>query len=488
MKEIHISINGQLKKVTFSQQITYAELLNKVKAEVKVNRGFIIEYHRVLDGKQLRLRIYNDEELLDALSHTTQLYICTDINDEFIQERDSTVPLETVCVTHPESKHHEIKECSSSGGKVLPSGKWAFLIGNTDYKYLRPLVGVINDLEKLSDRLTTLSFTVLSVLNLTQKQTLDFIKGLSDFLKPGGNIHILIYVVGHGFMINNETFLLTPEFQQNRESDHTICIEDIVNKFQDLNPEIFIMMVSVCRTKKTANVFTKARKESKGKPNHILCFSTCPGHDSFEIGRISYLVKVFLQELKKDPKVPIGTLFNNLERYNTDLQTFHIIRRFNDCGRSLADVPLPVLDRFTSLRTQYIELKWTCPERKFSIKKIGIEGKFYYKLKPSARNTMELTVILTPQHAVHKYHCTVNVKLIRNDNLQLLPETTKDVKKYHYQITNLQVLENELSVDLVVQYTEDGKTSFLRLRYKLLDSNPVLLTLWKKRDLPIGDV
>ena len=485
MKEIHISINGQLKKVTFSQQITYAELLNKVKAEVKVNRGFIIEYHRVLDGKQCRLRIYNDEELLDALSHTTQLYICTDINDEFIQERDSTVPLETVCVTHPESEGNKIKESLWSGRKVLPSDKWAFLIGFNDYKSCT-LEGVTNDLDELYRCLTDLSFTVLSVLNLTQKQTLDFIKGLSDFLKPGGNIHILIYVVGHGFMINNETFLLTPEFQQNRESDHTICIEDIVNKFQDLNPEIFIMMVSVCRTKKTANVFTKARKESKGKPNHILCFSTCPGHDSFEIGKISYLVKVFLQELKKDPKVPIGTLFNNLERYNTDLQTFHIIRRFNDCGRSLADVPLP--DQFTSLRTQYIELKWTCPERKFSIKKIGIEGKFYYKLKPSARNTMELTVILTPQHAVHKYHCTVNVKLIRNDNLQLLPETTKDVKKYHYQITNLQVLENELSVDLVVQYTEDGKTSFLRLRYKLLDSNPVLLTLWKKRDLPIGDV
>ncbi|GFS15436.1 mucosa-associated lymphoid tissue lymphoma translocation protein 1 [Elysia marginata] len=229
-----------------------------------------------------------------------------------------------------------------SDKKYTATDKVALLIGCADYRGDSMLKAPNNDVHTLANIFRSLNFKVVSLLDLTRKE---IIAAVIEFSKlVGQGVYCVFYFCGHGFEVSGQLYLVPCDAPQGYTNDHSVSSDKISNILLAKEPQLFCMILDVCR--KPRNIYPAvldAREAARG-PNTIVVYGTSYGLKAYEDKTHGILVK-HLKNFLSIP-IPVETVFAKFRHamsQETKLikgekkQFANVDTNLIDIGRSFAD-------------------------------------------------------------------------------------------------------------------------------------------------------
>lgn len=62
----------------------------------------------------------------------------------------------------------------------------------------------------------------------------------------------VFYCAGHGFIFNNQHYLIPWDARQGTDLSESLCIETVEAKIQRKNPKVLMMFLDICRKRQVA--------------------------------------------------------------------------------------------------------------------------------------------------------------------------------------------------------------------------------------------
>jgi tol-pal system protein YbgF len=158
----------------------------------------------------------------------------------------------------------------------------ALVIGNSAYKD-SPLINPINDARDMSSQLTSLGFTVDTVINANHRQMTKAIQRFGKKLRDKNTVG-LFYFAGHGVQVNGSNFLLPVSYNIETEADiefEAVNAARVLSQMEGAENNLNLMILDACRN----NPFTRSfRSASRGlakmhaPAGSMILYATSPGN------------------------------------------------------------------------------------------------------------------------------------------------------------------------------------------------------------------
>lgn len=199
-----------------------------------------------------------------------------------------------------------------------PFGKrQALIIGNQNYE-TAVLQNPINDAGAIASRLSTLGFTVTTVLDAKLPQISTAVDSFTRSLNE--NDVALFYYSGHGFQLEGDNYLIPVDFNARSESDAKYAaysVSRILDKMSSKRTRLNVLILDSCRD----NPFLATRSSRGGwaamntTAGTLIAFATAPGSTASDnpADRNGLFTKHLLNELQR-PRVGLQELFDRVRR------------------------------------------------------------------------------------------------------------------------------------------------------------------------------
>ncbi|KAK3766097.1 hypothetical protein RRG08_002329 [Elysia crispata] len=220
--------------------------------------------------------------------------------------------------------------------------KVVLLIGCADYRGDSMLKAPNNDVHTLANIFKSLNFKVVSLLDLTRKE---IIAAVYEFRKLiGQGVYCVFYFCGHGFEVSGQLYLVPCDAPQGYSNIHCVSSDKIKNILLAKEPQLFCMILDVCRKPRDIFPAVLDAREPARRPNTIVIYGTSYGLKAYEGKTHGILVN----HLKNFLSLPIAVetvfaKFRDAISRETKLikgekkQFPNVDTNLSDVGRSFAD-------------------------------------------------------------------------------------------------------------------------------------------------------
>lgn len=131
---------------------------------------------------------------------------------------------------------------------ILPSKRYALIIGNSRYSYDKPLRSSLNDADDMSYRLETIGFKVLKYNDLQDRK--DFEEAFRSFSHQAKNAEVvLFFYAGHGVEVEGEKYVIPTNAKLTSPeavSYEAFSIKRIMDEFSQLQAKNSIILLDAC--------------------------------------------------------------------------------------------------------------------------------------------------------------------------------------------------------------------------------------------------
>jgi len=190
----------------------------------------------------------------------------------------------------------------------------ALVIGNSAYKYGRPLKNPANDARAMAAALQKLGFTVILRVDQTDQQMATAIEAFGERLTS--STVAVFYYSGHGAQVKGENYLLPVDFNAKSDSQvefQAVNARSVLGQMQDHQSQTNIVILDACRNDPFpagSRSMQSGLAQMAAPKNTLIAYATAPGStadDNVEGTNGLYTGKL-LQEMQK-PGVDIGIAF-----------------------------------------------------------------------------------------------------------------------------------------------------------------------------------
>ena len=141
--------------------------------------------------------------------------------------------------------------------------KFALVIGNSNYIDLTPLANPVNDADDISVALSSLGFSVETVLNGSLDQMEDAVLRLKERLGDSGDAYGFFFHAGHGVQSAGENFLIPVDANIPSESflrTRSLSVQAVLDELNDAKNSLNVVILDACRD----NPFGWSRNTNRG--------------------------------------------------------------------------------------------------------------------------------------------------------------------------------------------------------------------------------
>ncbi|MEJ6395193.1 caspase family protein [Gymnodinialimonas sp. 2305UL16-5] len=190
-----------------------------------------------------------------------------------------------------------------SAADANAGGRYAILVGASNYLAIEPLHNPINDVTAVARSLEEAAFTVEIVLDPTSLEATDrllsFLRGVFEESQSTEIEALLFFFAGHGVQHRGENFLLPVDFsmpllQSGGAEDYlsrletalwenTFNINNLVDSFNVIEADSYIFIFDACRTSPFDGVvLSDGLSEVVAGPDNYIVFSAAPGRAALD--------------------------------------------------------------------------------------------------------------------------------------------------------------------------------------------------------------
>ncbi|KAL4227378.1 lymphoid tissue lymphoma translocation [Mactra antiquata] len=351
-----------------------------------------------------------------------------------------------------------------------PSDKVALLIGNAEYKCENFLKGSSVDVKILTEEFRSLDFKVVSLLNLTKPEIENAVLYFCELIEK--NVYVVFYFCGHGFEENGLSYLMPTDAPNGYTTEHCVCAQHVLDNIQMKEPVLIWMIMDVCRHERKVKSNGTPNKFRKGKVkgNTVFCYATSEGMAAYEDKEGGFLVMHLKKLLKKN--IGIDALIGELK------EEFNAVRRHSDrqipeLRSNLLEPRRSLVDKISTkgqaeayhLREERLRNMWEKPTKK-EIKIGELGAVIELDFQAEFANVLAIFVIVTNPGTTDE--CIAQIT-------NFTPPVTQPVSQYEKPLIfqrnrctvtktvlqDLQKLKEQLSVDVSIKVTMNGKQRIL---------------------------
>ena len=215
--------------------------------------------------------------------------------------------------------------------------RFALVIGNSEYRYARPLVNPKNDSADIAEALKNLNFETTLLQNATKNQIETAVSRFLELLKRDGGVG-LFYYAGHGVQLEGDNYLVPVETTAGTEQQikrQSYNIARLLSGMRKIKTATNILILDACRNNPFIHT-DKAGTRSAGAnderglvkinvpkldtglskldapPNTLIAFATAPGRVALDgEGRNSPYTAKLIRSMQRTG-LTIGQVFRQV--------------------------------------------------------------------------------------------------------------------------------------------------------------------------------
>ncbi|MFZ3136184.1 MAG: caspase family protein [Thermodesulfovibrionales bacterium] len=214
----------------------------------------------------------------------------------------------------------EIKAVAMAAAKPHKETKLALVIGCSEYNYAGVLANPLNDANSIEEKLQSLGFDVLKILNPNQKELKKIIDDFGDTLK-GYDVG-LFYFAGHGVQVKGMNYLIPVD--ANLKTERMVeydCVEAsrVLGYMEDSKALVNIVILDACRDNPFERswgrgVSLRGLTTMNAPSGSLIAYSTSPGKTASDGDGVNGLYTHSLIEHIGSKQVTIMTMFQNVRK------------------------------------------------------------------------------------------------------------------------------------------------------------------------------
>ncbi len=193
----------------------------------------------------------------------------------------------------------------------------ALVIGNAAYPGPAALVNPANDARAMSESLSSMGFTVVTLQDASRAQMADAIAKVRETLR-GKQAVGMLYYAGHGLQLDWRNYMVPVDAQLRQASDvaqQAVDLSSVIDAFKAAGNRLNIVVLDACRDNPFAGTASgKGLAPLDAPPGTFLAYATAPGNvaeDGDAKGGNGLYTQFLLQELAK-PTAKIEDVFKRV--------------------------------------------------------------------------------------------------------------------------------------------------------------------------------
>ncbi|NNF77909.1 MAG: caspase family protein, partial [Rhizobiales bacterium] len=153
---------------------------------------------------------------------------------------------------------------SGAAGSAWAKGRFALVIGNSQYSSTSTLANPVRDANAFSELLKTAGFEVTTALDVGQRDLRRAVSDFADKLADKGEDSVaLVYFAGHGVQIDGANYLLPVDVKVQRASDfalQAVRLSDVMDVINNIPSKTRIVILDACRNNPFEDVIDKSQR------------------------------------------------------------------------------------------------------------------------------------------------------------------------------------------------------------------------------------
>ncbi|MES2974671.1 MAG: caspase family protein [Pseudomonadota bacterium] len=193
----------------------------------------------------------------------------------------------------------------------------ALVIGNAAYPGPAALVNPANDARAMSESLSSMGFTIVTLQDASRAQMADAIAKVRETLR-GKQAVGMLYYAGHGLQLDWRNYMVPVDAQLRQASDvaqQAVDLSSVIDAFKAAGNRLNIVVLDACRDNPFAGTASgKGLAPLDAPPGTFLAYATAPGNvaeDGDAKGGNGLYTQFLLQELAK-PTAKIEDVFKRV--------------------------------------------------------------------------------------------------------------------------------------------------------------------------------
>lgn len=401
--------NGAETHVSVDNNISYTELRRKISAELNVKSELL----QIYDNEEFPGHVCDDHDVKTVLHSRSKTFnisvnealsgavidVHNNVRKEILNNESNEVEIEKYTrVNLPVKVDLKHIHCHQAGIKL------ALFITIDNYENYEDLCAGINDTAVLASIFKNkMYFTTFCSYDSTKDEIICYINAVKELGKQCGNVHIVVFVSGHGFIEKGITYLMPTECPPMGDAnivdftEKCISMDYILEELEECEPALVFILIDVCRTIIDHNTNTwKGRKPYRAlKDNVVRVYATREGTESYENVETQrgYFASAIQNIITED--ISVSELIVKLETTLKKTLDIQVVFQLRDTKFFLTCDILPQCRYFSSSIAKWLDSVMLEP-RNFEIGNTGINANIKYSLFCDFSNVLYTEVTISP--------------------------------------------------------------------------------------------